>query len=112
MESKEKGLAFLESLPLFLFCHFINACCTHLFVFGYGKVCVATAKNTVGSVFSQNYFVSVERNFDRVVAVDIECGSHFFRHNKSAKLVNIAYDSGRFHIFPLFAEVLGLKFVL
>jgi hypothetical protein len=69
------------------------------------------AKNAVGRVFFDYYFVTFRKKLNGIVAVYIEIFPHFLRNDKTAKLIYISHYSGGFHGFsPILAILRRAKF--
>lgn len=90
---------------------FISAfLCDRLQLFQFSKTCAAdvaalityhitslAAEYTFGLILFQYNTVSVHEDLQRRILIDIQFAAQFYRQNYTAQLINLAYNSGRFH---------------
>ena len=71
----------------------------------------ASAENTPILVLFENDGCSVHINLQRILLCNIQRAAQLCRQNDSAELVNLSYDSGRFHTYSPFSDLTFFYYV-
>ena len=61
----------------------------------------AVAENAGRLIFLQDNTVSVDKNLERILVVDVKCFAQFRRNDDTAKIVNGTDDSCGFHVWHI-----------
>ena len=84
----------------------VEANLTDLLALELGDTLIAGAEAAAGIILGEYYLISFYVYFNGIGVSDIHLLSHFLGNNYSSKLINVSYNSCRFHIiiFPFFLQ--------